>query len=181
MQETEVKLIMMSEVPSEKVNWLWYPYIPYGKITIVQGDPGDGKTTFILAITALLTTGRLIYPDGQVDCYYLPALFILLSTKNSLFRKTKNYITEDGIDFQTMMEKQDFSSGEAKLIRLAANLFNGSMEVTPYEIINTLDAKNYNLAMQAIYFRRHGCHIENLLNRTMENKAEKKKHFERER
>ena len=39
MQETEVKLIMMSEVPAEKVSWLWYPYIPFGKITIVQGDP----------------------------------------------------------------------------------------------------------------------------------------------
>ena len=98
-----------------------------------------------------------------------------------MFRKTKNYITEDGIDIQTMMEKQDFSSGEAKLIRLAANLFNSSMEVTSHEIINTLDAKNYDLAMQAIYFRRHGCHIGNLLDRTMENKAEKKKHFERER
>lgn len=124
---------------------------------------------------------RLIYPDGQVDCYYLPALFILLSTKNSLFRKTKNYITEDGIDFQTLMEKQDFSSGEAKLIRLAADLFNGSMEVTPYEIINTLDAKNYDLAMQAIYFRRHGCHIENLLDRTMDNKTQRKKRLDMER
>ena len=36
MQETEVKLIMMSEVPAEKVSWLWYPYIPFGKITIVR-------------------------------------------------------------------------------------------------------------------------------------------------
>lgn len=50
-------------------------------------------------------------------------LFILLSTKNNLYKKTKNYITEDGIDFITMMKKQDFSMGEAKLVRLAANLF----------------------------------------------------------
>jgi len=121
---------------------------------------------------------RLIHPDGQVDCYYLPALFILLSTKNSLYKKTKNYITEDGIDFITMMEKQDFSSGEAKLVKLAANLFNGSMEVTPQELINSLDDKNYDLAMQAIRFRRYGCHIENLLDRTMDNKTKQKKHYE---
>ena len=115
---------------------------------------------------------RLVYPDGQVDCYYLPALFILLSTKNNLYKKTRNYITADGIDFETMMEKQDFSSGEAKLVRLAANLYNGFMEVTPQELINTLDDRNYDLAMQAIRFRRYGCHIENLLDRQKEMEAD---------
>lgn len=115
---------------------------------------------------------RLVYPDGQVDCYYLPALFILLSTKNNLFKKTINYIDADGIDFGAMMEKQDFSSGEAKLVRLAANLYNASMEVTPQELINTLDDRNYDLAMQAIRFRRYGCHIENLLEREMDMEAD---------
>ncbi len=133
------------------------------------------------SVLKVIKDKRLIYPDGQVDCYYLPALFILLSTKNNLYKKTKNYITEDGIDFMTMMGKQDFSSGEAKLVRLAANLFNGSMEVTPQELISSLDDKNYDLAMQAIRFRRYGCHIENLLDRTMDNKTKQKKHSEMER
>lgn len=133
------------------------------------------------SVLKVIKDKRLIYPDGQVDCYYLPALFILLSTKNNLYKKTKNYITEDGIDFISMMEKQDFSSGEAKLVRLAANLFNGSMEVTPQELINSLDDKNYDLAMQAIRFRRYGCHIENLLDRAMDNKIKQKKHSEMER
>ena len=44
-----MKLIKMNEIQAEKVSWLWYPYIPFGKITLVQGDPGDGKTTFVLA------------------------------------------------------------------------------------------------------------------------------------
>lgn len=82
------------------------------------------------------------------------------------------YIDTDGIDFEAMMEKQDFLSGEAKLVRLAANLYNGSMEVTPQELINTLDDRNYDLAMQAIRFRRYGCHIENLLDREMEIEAD---------
>jgi len=115
---------------------------------------------------------RLVCPDGQVDCYYLPALFILLSTKNNLYKKTRNYIDADGIDFEAMMEKQDFSSGEAKLVRLAANLYNGFMEITPQELINTLDDRNYDLAMQAIHFRRYGCHIENLLDREMDVEAD---------
>lgn len=38
-----------------------------------------------------------------------------------------------------------------KLIKLAANLFNGSMEVSPSELINTLDDENFELALQAIF------------------------------
>ena len=44
-KKTELKMIKMSEVQSQEIEWLWYPFIPYGKLTIVQGDPGDGKTT----------------------------------------------------------------------------------------------------------------------------------------
>lgn len=43
-KKTELKMIKMSEVQSQEIEWLWYPFIPYGKLTIVQGDPGDGKT-----------------------------------------------------------------------------------------------------------------------------------------
>ena len=50
----ELKIISMDEVQSKEVNWLWYPYIPYGKITIIQGDPGEGKTTLDLRLAALL-------------------------------------------------------------------------------------------------------------------------------
>ncbi len=47
----------MSEINAEEVQWLWYPYIPLGKLTILQGDPGEGKTSFILAVIAALTRG----------------------------------------------------------------------------------------------------------------------------
>jgi len=52
-----LKLISMRDVQAEAIRWLWYPYLPRGKITIVQGDPGEGKTTFALAVVALLTRG----------------------------------------------------------------------------------------------------------------------------
>lgn len=52
-----------SLVKTKKINWLWYPYIPFGKLTIVQGDPGDGKSTFVLDIIARLTNGTEM-PDG---------------------------------------------------------------------------------------------------------------------
>lgn len=52
-----------SSVTQRKVEWLWYPYIPYGKLTILQGDPGEGKSTFMINIAALLTRGKKM-PDG---------------------------------------------------------------------------------------------------------------------
>ena len=39
-----------SSVSAAKVDWLWYPYIPFGKITLLQGDPGCGKSTLIMSI-----------------------------------------------------------------------------------------------------------------------------------
>lgn len=52
-----LRIISGSEIEPKEVDWLWYPYIPYGKITIVQGDPGEGKSTFVLNLAAMLTTG----------------------------------------------------------------------------------------------------------------------------
>ncbi|MFI3166269.1 MAG: AAA family ATPase [Bacillota bacterium] len=61
---TKLKLIKMEDIQSKQVQWLWYPYIPFGKITIVQGDPGEGKTTLALRIAALLSNGSNLPCDS---------------------------------------------------------------------------------------------------------------------
>lgn len=66
-QKTELKMIRMSEVESQEVKWLWYPFIPYGKLTIIQGDPGDGKTTLVLNIAAKLSMGECLDSDMDVQ------------------------------------------------------------------------------------------------------------------
>ena len=66
-QKTELKMIRMSEVESQEVKWLWYPFIPYGKPTIIQGDPGDGKTTLVLNIAAKLSKGECLDSDMDVQ------------------------------------------------------------------------------------------------------------------
>lgn len=57
-QKLELKMIRMSDVEAQEIEWLWYPFIPYGKLTIIQGDPGDGKTTLVLNIAARLSQGE---------------------------------------------------------------------------------------------------------------------------
>jgi len=59
----DFKYEYFSSIKQKKVDWLWYPYIPYGKLTLLQGDPGEGKSTFILNVAALLTRGAPM-PDG---------------------------------------------------------------------------------------------------------------------
>lgn len=63
-----VKLINMENVEVEEVNWLFHPYIPFGKITIIEGDAGEGKTTLILQIIAKLTRGEdlIIDEDNEI-------------------------------------------------------------------------------------------------------------------
>ncbi len=56
-------MINMQDVKCESVEWLLYPFIPYGKITIIQGDPGEGKTTLVLQIIARLTKGESIIDE----------------------------------------------------------------------------------------------------------------------
>lgn len=47
---SQLELINMGEVARQEVDWLYYPYLPFGKISIVQGDPGEGKTLLMMAI-----------------------------------------------------------------------------------------------------------------------------------
>ena len=56
--DTKVKIISMDEIQAEEIKWLWKPYIPFGKLTIIQGDPGEGKTTFVLRLAAQLSQGK---------------------------------------------------------------------------------------------------------------------------
>ena len=55
-----LELIRASEIEPKEVKWLWYPYIPFGKVTLLQGDPGDGKSKLMLSLSALLSKGEAL-------------------------------------------------------------------------------------------------------------------------
>lgn len=57
-------ITLYSDVKTTNVRWLWYPFIAIGKITLLQGDPGDGKSTMMMNLIAELSTGGAT-PDGQ--------------------------------------------------------------------------------------------------------------------
>lgn len=57
-------LTLYSDVKAAPVRWLWYPYIAIGKITLLQGDPGDGKSTMMMNLIAEISKGG-VTPDGK--------------------------------------------------------------------------------------------------------------------
>ena len=64
----ELDMQPLSEVQAEEIVWLWDPYIPLKKLTLVEGDPSSGKTYLLLAIAAAVTSGHsLPTQEGKVD------------------------------------------------------------------------------------------------------------------
>ena len=53
-----VPMLRMADVELTSVEWLWFPYIPFGKLTIIQGNPGEGKTYFAMRLAAACTNRK---------------------------------------------------------------------------------------------------------------------------
>lgn len=63
-KEASCLVTLYSDVRATSVRWLWFPFIAVGKITLLQGDPGDGKSTMMMNLIAELSNGGAT-PDGQ--------------------------------------------------------------------------------------------------------------------
>ena len=74
---SQLELINMGEVARQEVDWLYDPYLPFGKISIVQGDPGEGKTLLMMAIIARLSRGEPLFSEAfgrePMTCIYQTA------------------------------------------------------------------------------------------------------------
>lgn len=79
--KTKLEIITASEIEPKEVQWLWYPYFPLGKVSIVQGDPGDGKSTFLLTIAAMLTNGEIL-PFSEPETPLEPMKVIYQTTED---------------------------------------------------------------------------------------------------
>lgn len=95
-QNVELKLIHMEDVVSKEVEWLWYPYIPYGKITIIEGDPGEGKTTLVLKLAAALSRGLPLPCDDDKE--YEPIHIIYQTAEDEIEDTIKPRLEKAGAD-----------------------------------------------------------------------------------
>ena len=95
-QNVELKLIHMEDVVSKEVKWLWYPYIPYGMITIIEGDPGEGKTTLVLKLAAALSRGLPLPCDDDKE--YEPIHIIYQTAEDGIEDTIKPRLEKAGAD-----------------------------------------------------------------------------------
>lgn len=94
-QEGVAQFFYMDGIEAQETKWLWYPYIPYGKVTIIQGDPGEGKSTLALNLIAALTNG-MQFPTKQVE--YAPKLAVYQNAEDGLADTIKPRLVAAGAD-----------------------------------------------------------------------------------
>lgn len=60
----DVTLLRASDLNPEPISWIWNGWLAAGKLHVLAGAPGTGKTTISMSLAAILTTGGL-WPDGS--------------------------------------------------------------------------------------------------------------------
>ena len=90
-----IKYINMADIEIEEIQWLWHPYIPYGKLTLMQGNGGCGKTFVILAIASALTRGDLL-PEHDIS--QTPSNVIFQTAEDGLEDTIKSRLVQLGAD-----------------------------------------------------------------------------------
>ena len=114
-QEETVEIIRMSEVDTQTVEWLWKPYIPFGKVTIIQGNPGEGKTTLALCLCAACTNRKPfpLMPEHE------PFNVIYQTAEDGLGDTVKPRLMEAEADLDRMLvideSKQELSLSDERI------------------------------------------------------------------
>ena len=98
-----VKIIRMSDVELTPVEWLWKPYLPFGKLSVLQGNPGEGKTYFAMHLAAACTNGKLLPNMEHME----PFNVIYQTAEDGLGDTVKPRLIEAGADLDRVLVIDD--------------------------------------------------------------------------
>ena len=98
-----VKIIRMSDVELTPVDWLWKPYLPFGKLSVLQGNPGEGKTYFAMHLAAACTNGKLLPNMERME----PFNVIYQTAEGGLGDTVKPRLIEAGADLDRVLVIDD--------------------------------------------------------------------------
>ena len=102
-KKDSVKIIRMSDVELTPVDWLWKPYLPFGKLSVLQGNPGEGKTYFAMHLAAACTNGKLLPNMERME----PFNVIYQTAEDGLGDTVKPRLIEAGADLDRVLVIDD--------------------------------------------------------------------------
>jgi hypothetical protein len=112
-QVREPVLMRLAEVQPEPVRWLWQPYLPLGKLTVLEGDPGTGKTWLALRVAAIISRGDPFPgPDGVPRTQREPAAVVYLTAEDGLADTLRPRLDAAGADVSRVLALTGWQSGE---------------------------------------------------------------------
>ncbi|NSK86451.1 AAA family ATPase [Blautia luti] len=101
--EERVPMLCYEDIEQTSVEWLWFPYIPFGKLTIIQGNPGEGKTYFAMMLTAACTNRKLFPNMEDIE----PFNVIYQTAEDGMGDTIKPRLVEAGADLSRVMVIDD--------------------------------------------------------------------------
>ena len=101
--EEMVPMLCYEDIEQTSVEWLWFPYIPFGKLTIIQGNPGEGKTYFAMMLTAACTNRKLFPNMEDIE----PFNVIYQTAEDGMGDTIKPRLVEAGADLSRVMVIDD--------------------------------------------------------------------------
>lgn len=107
----------LSDVASEPVRWLWKGWIPFGKFTLLDGRPGQGKSTATLAIAAQYTRGLPMPGETQAQA---PGAVLVVAC-------------EDGIA-DTIRPRFDVAGGDPTRLFLLEGTYDAQGRELPFRL-----------------------------------------------
>lgn len=101
-QSNSLTLTRLSDVVPSAVRWLWPGRIPLGKVSVLDGDPGLGKSLQTLDIAARVSTARAM-PDGSASDLHDPAGVVILSAEDDLGDTIRPRLEAAGADLSRVV------------------------------------------------------------------------------
>ncbi|CAJ0719350.1 AAA family ATPase [Ralstonia mannitolilytica] len=117
-----------ADVVPEPITWLWPGWLPAGKLSILAGSPGTGKTTLALDLAATVTTGGT-WPDG------------------SEYSKPGNVLIWSGEDHpaDTLVPRLIAAGADLKRVFFTQTVANESGELQPFDPAKDIDLLSQRL------------------------------------
>ena len=102
-KEELVPMLCYEDIEQTSVEWLWFPYLPFGKLTIIQGNPGEGKTYFAMMLTAACTNRKTFPNMEEIE----PFNVIYQTAEDGMGATIKPRLVEAGADLSRVMVIDD--------------------------------------------------------------------------